>query len=264
MLILVGTLVAMALVPLLRGRLSLLSGFTIRKGWLVACALGVQVLVISVVPGWPRPLLVAGHGLSYVLAGYFLWLNRRLPGLLLVSVGGGLNALAIAANGGQMPASRSAVRAAGLALSDDEFVNSGVVAHPKLAFLGDVFASPSWLPLRNVYSLGDLVILTGAVWAVHRTCRSALARDPRPWLLALLLEQQRQGRFAALAMPATDAEREVASLVRERDEALAEVRRTGERNVELRRENARLIQARGGPPVLPDQPSRPRAAARQH
>ena len=50
------------------------------------------------------------------------------------------------------------------------------------AFLGDVFASPAWLPLRNVYSPGDLLLLAGAVWVVHAACGTVLARDPRPWL----------------------------------------------------------------------------------
>jgi hypothetical protein len=127
-------------------------------------------------------VLVAGHAASYALAGVFVWVNRRLPGLGLLCAGGALNALVIALNGGQMPASASAVRAAGLPQESDHFLNSGVVASPRLGALGDVFASPSWLPLHNVYSPGDLLLLAGAVWVVHRACGTVLARDPRPWL----------------------------------------------------------------------------------
>ena len=50
---------------------------------------------------------------------------------------------------------------AGLPVEVDHFVNSGVLDDPRLAFLGDVFASPAWLPLRNVYSPGDLLLLAG-------------------------------------------------------------------------------------------------------
>ncbi len=182
MLILVGTVLAMLLVPLLGGRLSGLGRIDLRGGRLVAGALALQVLVITVVPSWPHAVLVPLHGLSYVLAAAFLWVNRRIAGVPLLAAGGALNALAIAVNGGQMPASEVAVRRAGLPVDVDHFVNSGVLDDPRLAFLGDVFASPAWLPLRNVYSPGDLLLLAGAVWVVHHACGTVLARDPRPWL----------------------------------------------------------------------------------
>ena len=184
MLILVATVLAMLLVPLLGGRLSGLSRIELRGGRLVAGALGLQVLVISIVPTWPHAVLVVLHAASYVLAATFVWVNRSIPGVPLLAAGGGLNALAIAANGGQMPASEEAVRQAGLPVEVDHFVNSGVLEDPRLAFLGDVFASPAWLPLQNVYSPGDLLLLAGAVWVVHSACGTVLARDPRPWLRA--------------------------------------------------------------------------------
>ena len=178
MLILGALVLALLLVPVTGGRLSRLSDLVLRRPWLLLLALGAQVLAITVFPQWPRPVLVALHGLSYVLAACFVWTNRRLPGIALVALGGGLNALCIAVNGGQMPASASAVARAGLPAQEDGFVNSGVVADPRLPWLGDVFASPGWLPLRNVYSIGDLLLLAGAVWAVHRTCGTVLARWP--------------------------------------------------------------------------------------
>ena len=67
-------------------------------------------------------------------------------------------------------------------ISQDKFLNSGLLRHPHLAFFGDNYPSPSWLPLHNVYSIGDGLILCGVAWLIHRTCRSALARDPRPAL----------------------------------------------------------------------------------
>lgn len=184
MLILVATLLAMVLVPLLGGRLSGLTRIDLRGGRLVAGALGLQVLAISIFPTWPHAVLVGLHAASYVLAAGFLWVNRSIAGVPLLAAGGGLNAFTIAVNGGQMPASEEAVRRAGLPVEVDHFVNSGVLADSRFAFLGDVFASPAWLPLRNVYSPGDLLLLAGAVWVVHRACGTVLARDPRPWLRA--------------------------------------------------------------------------------
>ncbi len=185
MLILAGTVLALLLVPVLGGRLSGLADVDLRGGRLLAVALASQVLAITVLPGAPHALLVGLHGGSYVLAAAFLWRNRRLRGLPLLAAGGALNALVIAVNGGQMPASAEAVRRAGLPLHEEGFVNSGVLDAPRLVALGDVFASPGWLPLSNVYSPGDLLLLAGAVWVVHAACGTVLARDPRPLLRSL-------------------------------------------------------------------------------
>jgi hypothetical protein len=178
-LILVATLLALALVPVLGGRLGRLADLRLVSRRLIVCALLLQVLAISIVPGWPRPVVVGLHAASYVLAAVFVWRNRAVAGLPVLAVGAGLNALAIAANGGQMPADPEALARVGIAQEEGRYVNSGVVEEPRLAFLGDVLASPSWLPLQNVYSVGDLFILAGAVWLVHRTCGTVLARWPR-------------------------------------------------------------------------------------
>ena len=44
----------------------------------------------------------------------------------------------------------------------------------KLAMFGDVFATPSWLPGNNVFSIGDVLIWVGLAWLLWRTCRRAL------------------------------------------------------------------------------------------
>lgn len=182
MLILLGIALATLVVPLLGGRLAGLGTLDLRGSRFVVGALVVQVLALAVFPTWPHALLAVLHGLSYVLAAAFAWANRHVAGLPLLAVGGGLNALAIAANGGVMPASETAVRAAGLPVEVDEFVNSRVLDDPRLALLGDVLATPAWLPMRNAYSLGDLLLLLGAVWVVHAACGTVLVRDPRTWL----------------------------------------------------------------------------------
>lgn len=176
MLVLAGTLLAVMLVPLLGGKLSGLATLQLRRIWLVLAALALQILSITIFPDWPRPLLIAMHAGSYALAAAFVWCNRTLPGIFLIAAGGAANAVAIGLNGGVMPASPTALREAGLPLEEAGFSNSGALEDPRLLWLGDVFASPSWLPLRNVYSLGDLVILGGAVWAVQRSCGTVVAR----------------------------------------------------------------------------------------
>jgi uncharacterized protein DUF5317 len=158
-------------VPLLGGRLGALAEVRLRLPWLLPAALALQVVAISLpgVPGRLRPPL---HVASYLVAGAFLVANRRLPGMLVVGLGTAANLLAIAANGGVMPASPDALATAGLPPDPAGFANSAALAEPRLAFLGDVFAIPSGWPLANVFSVGDVVIALGAVLAVHGICGS--------------------------------------------------------------------------------------------
>ena len=179
------TLLAVLLVAPLGGQLRALTVLRLHGGGLVLSALALQVLTFLVLTGAPRELLLVLHAASYLLAAGFVWRNRQLPGLWLIASGALLNALVLAANGGTMPASADAVRRAGLPLVEQDYSNSGVLAHPRLAPFGDVLASPGWLPLHNVFSIGDVLVLLGAGWLVHRSCRTVLARDPRPALAAL-------------------------------------------------------------------------------
>jgi Family of unknown function (DUF5317) len=55
------------------------------------------------------------------------------------------------------------------------FHNSTALADPRLAFLGDIFFIPASWPLSNVFSVGDVLIALGIVWALHRICQSRLA-----------------------------------------------------------------------------------------
>ena len=74
-----------------------------------------------------------------------------------------------------MPASPSSLAAAGLPVDAPGFHNSAALAHPRLAFLGDVFFIPASWPLSNVFSVGDVLIGAGLAWGLHRICRSRLA-----------------------------------------------------------------------------------------
>jgi Family of unknown function (DUF5317) len=105
----------------------------------------------------------------------FLAANWRLPGVPLITLGAACNLVAIAANGGVMPASPTALAGAGLPVRAPGFHNSAALADPRLAFLGDIFHIPAAWPLSNVFSIGDVLIALGILWAVHGICRSRLA-----------------------------------------------------------------------------------------
>jgi Family of unknown function (DUF5317) len=163
-------------VPLAGGRLSRLADVQLRWVPAIFGSLFIQVVIVSVVPGgnpWVHRTL---HLVSYVLAAAFLVGNRRIVGIWVIALGAALNALAIFANNGVMPASETALRAAGRFETTKGFINSGVLAHPKLLFLGDVFSMPRWMPLHNVFSVGDVCIALGAFIAIHTLCGSRLTR----------------------------------------------------------------------------------------
>jgi hypothetical protein len=87
-----------------------------------------------------------------------------------------VNLLAIAANGGVMPARPGALRAAGLADASRAFANSAAVADPRLPWLGDWFALPESWPVSNVFSIGDVLLALGVLVGLHVLCGSAPAR----------------------------------------------------------------------------------------
>jgi hypothetical protein len=164
-------------VPLSGGRLGALADLRLRRLWAIYAALGLAILGVNF-PGLPdgvRSLLLVA---AYPVGAVFLAANWRVPGVPLVALGAGLNLLAIAANGGVMPASSDALAAAGLPVGGPGFRNSDAVADPRLAFLGDVFAIPASWPLSNVFSVGDVLIGAGLVWGLLRVCGSRLVP---PW-----------------------------------------------------------------------------------
>ncbi len=181
MLVALLIVLAFASVPLTGGRLERLADLDPRGvRWLMAALVG-QLMIIVVVPGGDTDVHRAVHVATYAAAAVFLWANRRIPGMLVLGAGAMLNAVAIAANGGVMPASREGMRAAGMPLAaPGEFVNSAPVDDARLQFLGDVLAIPSWLPGAKVFSVGDVLIAVGAVLVVHVACRRGSARQGGP------------------------------------------------------------------------------------
>jgi hypothetical protein len=179
MLVLVAAVLAVLSAALAGGRLSRLFDVRLRAGWLPLVALLLQVVILQVLEDGPRALLVSVHVATYVMAAAFIWLNRSVPGLWLVAAGAACNGVTIALNHGTLPASASALEAADIHKDPAAFLNSGMVAHPALGFLGDVFAWPAPLPFANVFSVGDVLIVLGAGYGAHRISRSRLTRAGR-------------------------------------------------------------------------------------
>jgi hypothetical protein len=166
-------LLGLALVPVLGGRLARLAELRVRWIPAVAAAFAVQILIVNVFPAEGDDALHrVVHVATYVVIGVVVARNLRLPGLPVIALGGALNAIAIFANGGVMPADPDALQAAGMTADPDAFTNSAALDDASVAFLGDVFAFPAWLPATNVFSVGDVLLVLGAWILAHRVCGS--------------------------------------------------------------------------------------------
>ena len=178
MLIGAALLLCILSVPLFGGRLGALAELEFRRGWLAVGALLIQVVIISILPGGGGKLSEEIHLATYFMLAGFLIANRHIPGLLVIALGGALNFAAIVTNGGVMPADPAAIEAAGIPQEAGEFANSAPADGAPLGFLGDVFHTPGWFPIHNVFSIGDIEIVLGAFLLLHFVCASRLARIP--------------------------------------------------------------------------------------
>ncbi len=156
------------------GRLDRLAALPFAWAWLAMAGLLVQIVLFS---GAVDGLLGGGIGSGvYILSTAAVLIavlrNVRLAGMPLVVVGAAANLVAIVANGGVMPTTVEALRAAGLDPTHG-FSNSVVLADPALAPLTDIFALPSWVPLANVFSVGDLLLGVGVAAVIALGMRGA-------------------------------------------------------------------------------------------
>jgi uncharacterized protein DUF5317 len=156
-------LTALALGVALGGSLGRLAELRLRAPWLFLAAIGLQVVAFPVA-GQPwrthetlaSILWVTSYGLLVAAAV----LNRRITGIPVVAAGMLLNLVAILANRGTMPVTYAAMHDAGRTAAIQ--ANSTALPDPSLPWLIDRWAAPDWVPLANVYSVGDVVIAVGA------------------------------------------------------------------------------------------------------
>jgi hypothetical protein len=157
--------------------LAYLAELKLRGGWLVLGAMLLQMLILPL--GSAKPILTWGmeylHILSYLLLLLFVAINYRERALWVMALGMLSNFLVIAVNGGHMPASVEALRAAGRTATVERLLTEGVSGNvilmseqTKLNFLGDILWLPSWVPLANAFSIGDLLLGLGVVWLLGK------------------------------------------------------------------------------------------------
>jgi hypothetical protein len=177
MLFLAAILIGVVIGFLCGGRLSHLARLRLRWLWLVPISLVIQLLIFplfSEAPLFPYAT-VPLHLFSYALVGLWLIVNLRMIPLVVTGVGALANFLAVAANGGRMPASVSALQRAGLEHAATQLGQHGVYANgilmgdgTRFNVLGDWLYLPGWMPFATALSLGDVLIMVGLVWLIAR------------------------------------------------------------------------------------------------
>lgn len=148
--------------------------------WLVFLAYLPQFAIIYI-PGirqqvsdlWAAILLTA----SQLLLLGFAWLNRKLPGMLILLIGAALNFAVMTANGGFMPISP---QTASLIFTREELneITLGerigikdILLEPqdtRFEILADRFLPPAWSTYQVAFSLGDVFLAAGVFWLLAR------------------------------------------------------------------------------------------------
>ena len=165
MVLVFAVLLGIAIGLALGGRVGRLADLQLRGIPLFAIVMACQIVIFptGMFP-WtiPEGLATAASLLTYALLVLVAVLNRKVRGFPIAAVGMACNLLAIAGNGGHMPALPRAMRAAGLTYSGVHN-NSVADANPHVAWLVDRWGAPGWLPMANVYSVGDVLLAVGTV-----------------------------------------------------------------------------------------------------
>ena len=174
------------------GGLPRLADLKLRWTILLVVALGLRVAAgltretgigADIPVGWAY---LAAYGL--ILA--WLWGNWRVPGLQIASVGIGANMIAVLANAGQMPIWSSAFQAAGFTeaqIANDPFhfiLRAESIGNfvARGGLFGDVIPLP--IPIiRDVISIGDVLLALGIFWAIVFSMTRANAPSRGAWAL---------------------------------------------------------------------------------
>jgi hypothetical protein len=171
-------LIGLALAPLLGGDLRRLADLRLRAIRVFYLALALQLIAFpaGAMPWHPSDTAAVALWLaSYACLVVATALNIERGGIPLVAAGLVTNLTAIVANGGHMPVLPAAMHASGR--DYQVHFNSAADATPHLAWLVDRWAAPGWIPLANVFSVGDVLIAVGGVvfplavtgaWRLHR------------------------------------------------------------------------------------------------
>lgn len=146
----------------------------VKGSWFAILAFLPQFILFYLPAGrWiPDTWAAAGLVLSQVLLLAFCWLNRRTPAFWLLAAGLVMNLAVIVANGGFMPISPETASRL-VPLESLQAIHPGsrfghgkdillLTEATRLVLFSDRLLPPVWFPYQVAFSLGDIVLATGA------------------------------------------------------------------------------------------------------
>jgi len=160
----------------------------LRNIWLVFIAFLPQFLLLylpDTIGNISDPLIAILLTTSQIILLVFVWLNRKLPGMVILLIGAALNLTVMTSNRGFMPISPET---ASRLVSQDaleqipvysRFGTKDILLHPeqtRLEWLSDRFLPPAWFSYQVAFSLGDIFLALGVFWllASQKTTTSLL------------------------------------------------------------------------------------------
>lgn len=169
-----GVLFGIIIALLRGGKLSNLATLRIRGAWILIFLWITQMTLYVLqekIPSLFQKIHVFSM-VSYFILFYILFQNKRIPGMNVLLIGGLLNFLVMAVNGGYMPVSAEAASLISptyihplpqgpygrhILMSDNTHLN----------FLGDIIPLLPPYPRQHVVSIGDVLINIGAFMAIQ-------------------------------------------------------------------------------------------------
>lgn len=171
MLYIIAIIVGIVIALVLGGSFSNFASFKFQKGWLIIVAFTIQI--VARLAAQKCSAKIVSYALFINIIAYCLlltgfWLNREYFGIKVISVGSGLNILAILLNGGRMPVNYEALlrnnmdRIIDLINRGLDFKHVLIDESTKVLFLTDIIQLPGIFGyLMRVVSIGDLIIALG-------------------------------------------------------------------------------------------------------
>ena len=155
-----------------KGNLKGLATLKLKWGWVFPILLLIQIGVTSLQDEVEFIGEIGGYLyiLIYIIGFIFLYINRNLPGLVLILIGVFLNFLVISVNGGRMPVSAEAAAAIDpmyvevfkAAITESEYAKHILLTESSnLKFLADIIPLSKPYPITQIISIGDVVMNIG-------------------------------------------------------------------------------------------------------